>query len=272
MCIGLIVRSASAPIACERAGSGENAFVMETGGQQGEILSRVELILRRDLKLGGDVLIGPASPFFGGAMDLDSLDILLLVTSVEKEFGVKIPSDAVGKEVFQTVQTLVDFIARQSNSTETAMAASGTGVDAARVDHLARLPHGAAFRFVSRVTEVREEELAEGVWAVTGDEPFFAGHFPGRPIVPGVLLAEALAQISGLACAGTGAKEGGGGMLAHVDVRFNQPIVPPAEIVLRSKLTRSMGALQQFEVEAAVGGVVAASGSIALHRTDGSGT
>src|SRR3954462_2902270 len=73
-------------------------------------LERVQLILRRDLKLGPDAKIPPDMPFFGGDVDLDPLDILLLVTSIEKEMGVEIPSDKIGKEVFKNVTTLVDFI------------------------------------------------------------------------------------------------------------------------------------------------------------------
>ena len=217
-----------------------------------DIHQRVHTILRRDLKLGSDIEIPDDMPFFGGDIDLDSLDILLLVTSIEKEFGFKIPSEAVGKEVFRNVGTLVNYI--QSNA---------TGVPA--VDYLARLPHGEAFRFVSQVTAVKEGESAEGIWSVTGNETFLAGHFPGNPIVPGLLIAEALAQISGLA--GTGS--GRGGKLAHVDVRFESSVAPPAEIVLRSRLARVMGTLEQFEVSAWVGDQTVARGTLALHRPGG---
>jgi 3-hydroxymyristoyl/3-hydroxydecanoyl-(acyl carrier protein) dehydratase len=86
--------------------------------------------------------------------------------------------------------------------------------------------------------------------------------------VPGVLLTEALAQISGLACA----KDGAGGMLAHVDVRFDKPVAPPAEIMLQSRLTRTVASLQQFDVAARVGDTIVASGSITLHRNDRSGS
>ena len=154
---------------------------------------------------------------------------------------------------------------------------SGTGVSSgvatsvaasSPADYLARLPHRDPFRFVSQVTQVREGEAAEGVWTVTGDEPFFAGHFPGNPLVPGVLIAEALAQISGLA---SPTDASGGGMLAHADVRFDHPVTPPAQIILRSKLTRTIASLHRFDVSASVNGVVVASGSITLHRGPGGG-
>ncbi len=61
------------------------------------------------------------------------------------------------------------------------------------------LPHREPFLFVTEVVEVVPGERAVARWALTGDEPFFAGHFPGRPTLPGVLQVEALAQVGALA-------------------------------------------------------------------------
>ena len=228
-----------------------------------DILQRVQMLLRRDLKLGADVNITPDMPFFGGDIDIDSLDILLLVTSVEKEFGVKIPSERVGQDIFRTVSTLVDYI-EQNQSAPNSGAGTSVATSSSAPDPLSQLPHGPEFRFITRVTTNRPGEEAAGVWEVKGDEAFFKGHFPGNALVPGVLLAEALAQISGFA--GPATPGGRGGMLAKVDVRFNRPVAPPAQIALRSKLTRVMGELQQFEVAATVGEETVASGTITLHR------
>jgi 3-hydroxyacyl-[acyl-carrier-protein] dehydratase len=236
-----------------------------------QVVERVKTILRRDLKLGPTAVIADDMAFFGGDVDMDSLDILLLVTSIEKEFGIKVPNAAVGRAVFENVATLSRFVEEQQMSGGAGAAGGAAGATPAAVDPLARLPHQDPFRFVSRLTDLRAGEWAEGVWAVKGDEEFLAGHFPGRPLVPGVLIAEALAQISGLA--GPTVGEGGAeeGKLAHVDVRFDQPVAPPAEIVLKSKLFRAVGHLQQFNVEASVGGVVVARGSLTLHRIAGEG-
>ncbi len=62
-----------------------------------KILEHLKVILRRDLKLGPTARIADDMPFFGGDVDMDSLDILLLVTSLEKEFGIKVPNAAVGR-------------------------------------------------------------------------------------------------------------------------------------------------------------------------------
>jgi 3-hydroxyacyl-[acyl-carrier-protein] dehydratase len=115
------------------------------------------------------------------------------------------------------------------------------------------------------VTNVKPGDSVEAVWSLTGQEAFFAGHFPGKPIVPGVLIAEALAQAAGLALPTAGVAMSG--VLAHVDVRFEQAVAPPAQIVLRAKLTRTMGTLSQFEVEASANSNVVARGTLALSCT-----
>src|SRR3954462_7557266 len=105
-----------------------------------QILEHVKAIVRRDLKLGAAAVIADDMPFFGGDVDMDSLDILLLVTSIEKEFGIKVPNAAVGREVFENVGTLCRFVEAQKSA---AGGANG-------IDYLARLPHQPPFRFVSR--------------------------------------------------------------------------------------------------------------------------
>ncbi len=226
-----------------------------------DILQQIKTILRRDLKLSPDAPLADDMPFFGGDIDLDSLDMLLLVTSIERLMGVRIPNEAVGKEVFQNVTTLAQYVQNH----RAASVAPPVAV-AQPIDWLSQLPHGEAFRFVSRVTEVRSGEMATGVWSLHGSEPLFAAHFPGRPIVPGVLIAEALAQISGLAGAvGSGTQ----GKLAQIDLRFEQAVAPPVEITLESKITRVLGPLQMCEVTAKVGSFIVAVGSLTLHRGDG---
>jgi 3-hydroxyacyl-[acyl-carrier-protein] dehydratase len=239
---------------------------MAAGLPISDTFARVEKLMRRDLKLGADIEIDQGTPFFGSNADIDSLDILLLLGSIEKEFGLRIPSEAIGREIFQNVGTLVAYVEqhRAGGGAAGAPASPGAGGPA---DLLSRLPHGESFRFVSRILEVKEGHSARGVWTVSGKEPFLAGHFPGRPIVPGVLLAEALAQISGLVVTWGAAPAAGDVRLAHVDVRFEQAVVPPAEVLLESRFTRSMGTLSQFDVTASVGDRPVARGAVALTRS-----
>jgi len=220
-----------------------------------QLLERLKVILRRDLKLGANASIADDMSFFGSDIDLDSLDMLLLVTSVEREFGVKIPNEAVGKTVFASVQSLAQFITEHGGSTK----------PTAQSDPLDRLPHREPFRFVSRVNDVKPGESAQGVWSITGHEAFFAGHFPNNPLVPGVLIAEALAQIAGIAGSAAGVPDSG--KLVHVDVRFEQAVAPPAEIVLNARLVRAMPPMQLFDVVAEQNGKSIARGSLTLNRS-----
>jgi 3-hydroxyacyl-[acyl-carrier-protein] dehydratase len=226
-----------------------------------DILQRLKTIIRRDLKLGPQARVDDDMPFFASEADLDSLDILLLVTSVEKEFGIRIPSAEVGRSVFESPLSLARYIQHRRAATGPASPASPAPAEASLLD---RLPHREPFRFVTRVTRVESGQSAEGAWSVSGDEAFFAGHFPGRPIVPGVLITEALAQLAGLAAASQDARSTHGS-LVYVDVRFEKPVIPPADILLSARLTREMGAIRQFDVAARAGEKIVARGTLALH-------
>ena len=232
-------------------------------------LERLKAILRRDLKLPADVAIPDDMPLTGGQMDFDSLDILLVLTSAEKEFGVTITAQPGQPTAFKDLASFAQFIDAQksgqsapgsasSNGTQTASVAATAGSLFSGVDHL---PHQPPFRFVTRYTAIVPGSNGMGEWKITGEEPFFAGHFPGRPIVPGVLISESMAQVSGLVVSG---HSGEPMALAHVDVKFREPVLPPATVVISSALSREMGDLKQFEVVARVSGQIVAQGNITL--------
>src|SRR5215217_2808818 len=124
---------------------------MAVPSPKSDTFARVEGLMRRDLKLGEDIEINAQTPFFGSDADIDSLDILLLLGSIEKEFGLRIPSEAVGREVFQNVGTLVRYVEdhRAGGAGGKAVGCAISAAAASRPDPLARLPHGESFRFVS---------------------------------------------------------------------------------------------------------------------------
>lgn len=126
-----------------------------------------------------------------------------------------------------------------------------------------RLPHRPPFRFV---TDVRSDNPSafEAVWRVTGSEEFLHGHFPGDPVVPGVLLTEALAQAAGLHLLVRGGDGPRAGMLVQSDMRFRTPVRPPAVVMLQVRMDTSLGALHRFEVRALVGDATVADGTLVL--------
>lgn len=124
------------------------------------------------------------------------------------------------------------------------------------------LPHGEGFRFVSSMLEANTRVSGKGVWRLSGDESFFADHFPGRPIVPGVLLIEALAQCSGLVAFDAQAPRQAG--LAAANVRLTRPVTPPTDIILHSTFLHQTGPVLQFKVRAEVDGKTVAKGEITL--------
>lgn len=131
---------------------------------------------------------------------------------------------------------------------------------------LDNLPHRKPFRFVTSVEDLVAGKSAVGGWRLTGEEDFFSGHFPGQPVVPGVLLAEALAQLSGLVAFSGNSVDAQPARLAQVSVKFQAAVTPPALVRLESSLTREMTGLYLFDVRALVGEVVAASGTLVLAK------
>jgi len=118
------------------------------------------------------------------------------------------------------------------------------------------IPHRYPFLLIDRVTNLVLGETAVGIKNVTINEPFFQGHFPGHPIMPGVLVIEAMAQTSAiLVIETTGRRAGGVGYFMTVDnARFRKPIVPGDRLELHVEKQRSRGNVWKFRGEARVDG------------------
>jgi 3-hydroxyacyl-[acyl-carrier-protein] dehydratase len=101
------------------------------------------------------------------------------------------------------------------------------------------LPHRPPFLFVTSVTAVEPGQSAEGRWELTGEEPFFAGHFPGRPTLPGVLMVESLAQLGGIAVLLDQRHAGKLPLFGGIEkARFRRQVVPGDTLELAVTLDR----------------------------------
>ena len=123
------------------------------------------------------------------------------------------------------------------------------------------LPHREPFVFVDAVVAHVAGESAECVKTFPSATPFFAGHFPGAPIVPGVILAEALAQTAGLAAGQPGRSFR---LTALKAMKFPAAALPDEEIRLHAKCVATVGGLWQFDVRAVASGRTVAEGVVVL--------
>jgi 3-hydroxyacyl-[acyl-carrier-protein] dehydratase len=134
------------------------------------------------------------------------------------------------------------------------------------------LPHRPPFLLVDRILEVEEGVRAVGIKNVTMNEPFFVGHFPGYPVMPGVLIVEALAQVGGIAMLKQEANRGKIGLFAGIDgVRFRGQVVPGDTLRLEATVTRFKGTIAKMSAVAKVGDNVVCEGELMFAMIDGKG-
>lgn len=125
------------------------------------------------------------------------------------------------------------------------------------------IPHRYPFLLVDRIIELEEGKRAVGIKNVTINEPFFIGHFPQYPVMPGVLIMEALAQVGAVALLKMPQFEGKIGFLAGLEeVRFRRQVVPGDVLRLEVELIKLRGTIGKGVGRAYVGEELAAEGEL----------
>jgi 3-hydroxyacyl-[acyl-carrier-protein] dehydratase len=131
-----------------------------------------------------------------------------------------------------------------------------------------RLPHRYPFLLVDRVLELHRGERIRALKNVTYNEPFFPGHFPGRPVMPGVMIIEALAQTAGILCfVSEDVIPDHNTRFYFVGIdkaRFRRPVVPGDQLLLEVQLERALKGIWRFSATAQVDGQPVANADMML--------
>jgi 3-hydroxyacyl-[acyl-carrier-protein] dehydratase len=126
---------------------------------------------------------------------------------------------------------------------------------------LKRLPHRYPFLLVDRVTEMVKDQRITALKNVTINEPFFGGHFPHRPVMPGVLILEAMAQVAALLSFASQDQDPGDDTVVYfagIDgARFKRPVEPGDQLVMEATLLRAKAGIYKYATRALVDGELA---------------
>ncbi len=130
------------------------------------------------------------------------------------------------------------------------------------------IPHRPPFLLIDRILEM-DEKHAVGIKQVTINEPFFAGHFPGNPIMPGVLQIEALAQVGAVAVLHQPAFRGKIALFARIEnVRFSKPVVPGDTLRLEVELMTLRSRMGKGHAQASVDGQIVTEADLTFMLVD----
>ena len=134
-----------------------------------------------------------------------------------------------------------------------------------------RIPHRYPFLLVDKIEEIVPYESAIGVKGVTASEPHFQGHFPQKPIMPGVLIVESMAQTAGVMVVSSLGKEAEGKLVYFMSIdecKFRRPVVPGDLLKIHVAKKQQRGPVWKFTGEARVDGVVVAEATFAAMIRD----
>lgn len=151
----------------------------------------------------------------------------------------------------------------------TTPAPTSTSVDILRIMEM--IPHRYPLLLIDRVEGIEKDVRAVGIKNVTFNEPHFAGHFPQRPIMPGVLIVEAMAQTSAILVVDTLGAEAEGKLVYFMSIdecKFRKPVVPGDRLELHVTKDRSRGNVWRFKGEGKVDGVKVAEATFSAMIVD----
>mgnify|MGYP000854216094 len=132
------------------------------------------------------------------------------------------------------------------------------------------LPHRPPMLLVDRITELVPFKSATGIKCVTMNEPFFLGHFPGHPIMPGVLLLEGMAQVGGVTMLYPEEHRGKLALFGGMEnVKFKRPVVPGDVVTTKAEIVRVRGVFGVLHADAYVEGELVASADFKFALKDG---
>ena len=130
------------------------------------------------------------------------------------------------------------------------------------------LPHRYPFLLVDRIADFQPGVSAIGVKNVTINEPFFQGHFPGQPIMPGVLIIEAMAQVAGVMAFSSGVEGKVVYFMSIDNAKFRRPVVPGDQVMMDIKVLKQRGNVWRFSGTATVDGKLVSEAEFTAMVTD----
>ena len=131
------------------------------------------------------------------------------------------------------------------------------------------IPHRYPFLLEDRILELEPLKRGVGIKNVTANEPFFQGHFPNKPVMPGVLLLEAMAQVGGVSLLYPDENRGKIAYFAGMEgVKFRKPVVPGDQVRMEAEVTRLRGSVGKVRAEAFVEGQLVAEAEFMFALSD----